>query len=43
MAYFNYMKKIALILGAEPETVDQDMGEVLEFEIELANVSRSTL
>lgn len=37
------MKKIALILGAEPETVDQDMGEVLEFEIELANVSRSTL
>lgn len=39
MAYFNYMKKIAVILGAAHETVDQNMGEVLEFEIQLANVS----
>lgn len=38
MAYHNYMTKIAMILGADPATVQEDMQEVLDFEIQLANV-----
>lgn len=38
MAYHNYMTKIAMILGADPATVAEDMQEVLDFEILLANV-----
>lgn len=39
LAYHNYMTKIATILGADPATVSDDMQEVLDFEIQLANVS----
>lgn len=39
MAYHNYMTKLALILGADPITVADDMQEVLDFEIQLANAS----
>lgn len=39
MAYHNYMTKIAVILGADPATVSDDMQEVLDFETQLANVS----
>lgn len=41
MAYHNYMTKIAIILGADPATVADDMQEVLDFEIQLANVSKT--
>lgn len=41
LAYHNYMQKIALILGANPATVDEDMTEVLQFEMMLANVGCS--
>lgn len=40
MAYHNYMTKIAIILGADPATVADDMQEVLDFETLLANVSK---
>lgn len=33
------MTKIAIILGADPATVTEDMQEVLDFETQLANVS----
>lgn len=33
------MTKIAMILGADPTTVADDMQEVLDFETQLANVS----
>lgn len=33
------MTKIAMILGADPATVADDMQEVLDFETQLANVS----
>lgn len=33
------MTKIAMILGADEATVSDDMQEVLDFEIQLANVS----
>lgn len=39
MGYYNYMTKIALLLGADPQTVHENMNEVLDFEIKLANVS----
>lgn len=39
LAYHNYMTNIAVILGADPTTVADDMQEVLDFEILLANVS----
>lgn len=39
IAYHNYMMKIAMILGADPTTVADDMQEVLDFETQLANVS----
>lgn len=39
LAYHNYMTKIAMILGADEATVSDDMQEVLDFEIQLANVS----
>lgn len=38
-AYHNYMTKIAIILGADPATAADNMQEVLNFEIQLANVS----
>lgn len=40
MAYHNYMTKIAIILGADPATVADDMQEVLDFETLLANVRK---
>lgn len=39
MAYHSYMTKIAMILGADPATVADDMQEVLDFETQLANVN----
>lgn len=38
LAYHNYMTNIAVILGADPATIHEDMQEVLDFEILLANV-----
>lgn len=43
MAYHNYMTKIAIILGANPATVADDMQEVLDFEMQLANVSATII
>lgn len=37
-AYYHYMTKLALLLGADTKTVQRDMTEVLSFEIQLANV-----
>ncbi|TRY73034.1 hypothetical protein TCAL_01898 [Tigriopus californicus] len=38
-AYLHYMIDVATFLGADPSTVAQEMKEVLEFEIMLANFS----
>lgn len=38
-AYYQYMTKLALLLGADTKTAERDMTEVLNFEIQLANVS----
>lgn len=43
VAYHNYMTKIAIILGADPLTVADDMQEVLDFETQLANVSKTMI
>lgn len=37
-AYYQYMTKLALLLGADTKTAERDMTEVLNFEIQLANV-----
>lgn len=42
-AYLNYMTKIALLVGADPATVSVDIQEVLDFEIQLANVSLQSI
>lgn len=41
-AYLQYMIDLAVLLGASPENASRDMKEVLEFEIQLANVSLCT-
>ena len=38
-AYLTYIKDIALLLGADPKLVDDDMLEVLKFEIQVANIT----
>ena len=38
-AYFTYMKDISLLMGATAENIEQEMLEVLMFEIEIANIS----
>ena len=38
-AYFDYMKDVALLLGAEKSSVDTEMLEVIKFEIQIANIS----
>ena len=38
-AYFTFMKDVALLLGAEKNQTEKQMLEVLQFEIELANIS----
>ena len=38
-AYFDYMKDVALLLGAEKSSVDTEMLEVMKFEIQIANIS----
>lgn len=38
IAYHRYMTQIAVILGANPDVADEEMQEVLDFEILLANV-----
>ena len=37
--YYNYMQKIAVLLGADPERAKNELGESLNFEIKLANAS----
>ncbi len=37
-AYLRYMINVAKLLGADDETATREMTEVLEFEIQLANV-----
>jgi hypothetical protein len=39
-AYYKYMVDIAVILGANRERARTELKESLEFEIQLANVSR---
>jgi len=39
LAYFNYMKDVAILLGADKATSDKQMLETLKFEIQLANMS----
>jgi len=39
-AYYRYMVDIAVILGANRERARTELKESLEFEIQLANVSR---
>ena len=38
-AYFTYMKETAVLYGADPDTVEQDMRDVLDFETKLAEAS----
>lgn len=38
-AYYNYMADVAVILGANRETAEDELRESLELEIKLANVS----
>ena len=38
-AYFDYMKDVALLLGADKISVDTEMLEVIKFEIQIANIS----
>jgi membrane metallo-endopeptidase-like protein 1 len=40
VAYEKFMQGLALSLGANKTTVQQDVDEVLQFEVDLANVSR---
>lgn len=42
-AYHKYMTQIAVILGADADLADEEMQEVLDFEITLANVRSLTL
>ena len=37
--YFNLMKRTALAFGADPETVEKELEEVLNFEIKLSNAT----
>lgn len=37
-AYHKYMTQIAIIIGAQPDLAEEEMQEVLDFEILLANV-----
>ena len=41
VAYETLMRNIALELGANPSTVNDDIKDVVDFEIQLANVSGS--
>lgn len=38
-AYKTFIKEIAVYLGADLQTVDQDVNDVMEFETYMANVS----
>jgi len=38
-SYLEYMKDVALLLGANPATIEPEVLEILKFEIELANIS----
>ena len=38
-AYFTYMKDISLLMGATAEKAEEEMLEVLKFEIEIANIT----
>lgn len=38
-AYLTYIKDIALLLGADPKLVDEDMLAILKFEIQVANIT----
>lgn len=40
-AYSKYMCDVALLLGANPDTVEAEMQKVLDFEMKIANVSLS--
>ena len=39
LAYEKMVKEIAVALGADPAVAEQDAKELVDFEIELANVS----
>lgn len=38
-AYFEYIRDVAILLGAPKEQASKDMGDVIDFEIELANIT----
>ena len=38
-AYLTYIKDIALLLGADPKLADEDMLDILKFEIQIANIT----
>ena len=38
-AYFTYMKDVAMLLGASQEQAEEQMLEVIKFEIDVANIS----
>ena len=38
-AYFTYMKDVAILLGASQDQAEQQMLEVIKFEIDVANIS----
>lgn len=40
-AYFEYIKDVAIFLGAEKETADREAREIVNFEISLGHVSIS--
>ncbi|XP_063701659.1 neprilysin-2-like [Culicoides brevitarsis] len=39
MAYFEYMRDLAILLGADSDTASKDMSDMVDFEIELANIT----
>ena len=38
-AYFTYMKDVAMLLGADQDSAEQEMLEVIKLEIDIANIS----
>ena len=38
-AYFTYMKDVAMLLGASQDQAEEEMLEVIKFEINVSNIS----
>ena len=43
MAYQNYAVSIAKLLGADPAQAEQQMADMVDFEVQLANVRKTVI